>query len=160
MKSPLNTSRPARILRHGFLTTALTLGLPPHLASAELVAWWDFNQPVAYNRSVDLRAGLAARVLGGAAITGDAEGRSGSAGDRAARFGVASQRLHLTDASYFTSAASGNVMSVSFWIKQVTVRNATMLSFVAPSVGGRGFQAHSPWGNNIMYFGFIHLVTF
>ena len=116
------------------------------------MAWWDFNQPESYSRTVDVRAGLAAKLLGGAVISGDAEGRSGSAGDRTARFGIGAQRLHLTDASFFTGAASGNVLSVSFWVKQVATRNATMLSFIAPSVGGRGFQAHSPWSDGTMYF--------
>ena len=134
------------------LTSAvLALAFVP-TASADLVAWWDFNTAPAGGVVPDQRAGLAPRVLGGAAQTPDAEGRTGAAGDRAMRFGVAQQRLHLTDASYFTAAAATNTLSVSYWIRQNAIRNSTALSFVAPSVGGRGFQAHSPWSDGTIYF--------
>jgi hypothetical protein len=120
----------------------------------ELAAFWDFNQVSTNSLAVDSRAGLAARILGGATQTPDATGRSGLPGDRAMRFGTAAQRLHVPapDAGYFTSVAAADAMSVSFWIKQ-TARAATPVSFVAPTVpGGRGFQAHTPWNDNTLYF--------
>ena len=124
----------------------------PQYACADLVAHWDFNQSTPYGVAVDTRAGLAPRLLGGAAVTADGAGRSGSVGDRAMKFGTAAQRLFLADASYFTAAAAGNVLSVSFWIRQNTVRPSTPVSFIAPSVGGRGFQAHTPWVDGTIYF--------
>ncbi len=122
-------------------------------ARADLVAFWDMNTPGNSGVQPDVRAGLAARLLGGAVLTGDGEGHTGLAGDRAARFGTAGQRLYYPDNGYFTAAASGNVLSVSFWVKHVAVRNATAISFVAPAtLGARGFQTHAPWGNNNIYF--------
>jgi hypothetical protein len=120
----------------------------------DLAAYWDFNQVATNGLAVDSRAGLAARILGGAVQTSDGTGRSGQAGDRAMHFGVAAQRLHVPapDAGYFTGVAAADAMSVSFWIKQ-TARAATPVSFVAPAVpGGRGFQAHTPWNNETLYF--------
>ena len=52
----------------------------------DLAAYWDFNQLSTNSLAVDSRAGLAARILGGAAQTSDAAGRSGLPGDRAMRF--------------------------------------------------------------------------
>ena len=120
----------------------------------DLAAYWDFNQMATNGLAVDSRAGLAARILGGVVQTSDMTGRSGLAGDRAMHFGVAAQRLHVPapDAGYFTGVAAADAMSVSFWIKQ-NVRAATPVSFVAPAVpGGRGFQAHTPWIDNTLYF--------
>jgi hypothetical protein len=120
----------------------------------ELAAYWDFNQLSTNSLAVDSRAGLAARILGDAAQTSDAAGRSGLPGDRAMRFGTAAQHLHVPapDAGYFTGVAAADAMSVSFWIKQ-TARAATPVSFFAPTVpGGRGFQAHTPWNDNTVYF--------
>jgi len=147
-----NCASAAGLLRFPCLLLTLTAGIPA--ARADLVALWDMNSPGINGVQPDIRAGLPARLLGGAVLSADGEGRSGAAGDRAARFGTANQRLHLVENSgYFTTAAAGNVLSVSFWIKQAGVRNATALSFVAPSTaGGRGFQAHAPWSDNNIYF--------
>ena len=120
----------------------------------DLVASWDFNAAPVPALAVDSRAGLAARVLGGAALTPDAAGRSGLPGDRAMRFGTGAQRLHVPapQAAYFTGVAAADRLSVSMWIRQ-TVRSATPFSLVAPSVTfGRGFQVHAPWNDQVIYF--------
>lgn len=140
------------------LRPALVAGLAaiPSLSRADLIAFWDFNSATPYGVSVDSRAGLAPRLLGGAALTPDAGGRSGAAGDMAMRFGTAQQRLHLTNASYFDAAGANDVMSVTFWIRHAAIRAATAISFYAPSVPGdpigRGFQSHAPWDNSRIYF--------
>jgi hypothetical protein len=139
------------VTRFGLLATLAAVSLSP--AKADLVAFWDMNTPGINGVQPDIRAGLPARLLGGAVLTGDTEGRTGLAGDKAARFGTAAQRLHYADNGYFTAAAAGNTLSVSFWIKQAAIRNSTALSFVAPAtLGARGFQSHAPWGNNTIYF--------
>ena len=120
----------------------------------DLVASWDFNAAPVATLAVDSRAGLAARVLGGATLTPDAAGRSGLPGDRAMRFGTAAQRLHVPapQGAYFTGVAAADRMSVSMWIRQ-NVRSATPFSLVAPSVTfARGFQVHAPWNDQVIYF--------
>lgn len=143
----------ASILRCSASALAL---LAPFPSRAELIAYWDFNSPIPYNVTVDKRGGHPGNVLGGAVLTPDAEGRSGMIGDRAARFGVAAQRIHVRDAAFLNVAGTANAMSASFWIKHVTVRGATVVSVVQPGATGtggpRGFQTHAPWSNSIMYF--------
>lgn len=137
------------------LLPSLVAGLAaiPSLSRADLIASWDFNSATPYGVSVDSRAGLAPRLLGGAALTPDAGGRSGAAGDKAMRFGTAQQRLHLANASYFDATGANDVMSVTFWIRHAAIRNATAVSFLAPAApGGRGFQSHAPWSNSNIYF--------
>jgi hypothetical protein len=128
---------------------ALVLLTPP--VQAELVAWWDFNQPAVNGKTLDQRGGQIAQLLGGAVLTPDAGGRTGLPGDAAARFGTGAQRLRST-AAYFTNAFAGNTGTISFWIKHTTFRNATAISFVAPSViGARGWQTHAPWSDGNIY---------
>lgn len=148
MNSPHHSATPCRRLA----AAALALGFVSSVR-ADLVAYWEFNGTTPYGLSVDTRAGLAPQLLGGAAHTADAGGRTAAAGDRAVAFGTAQQRLHLLDASYFNNVAAADVMSVSFWIKHTTIRNATPFSMQAPLVlGARGFQTHAPWSNSIVYF--------
>lgn len=120
-------------------------------AKAELVAWWDFNQPASTGIVVDQRGGQPAMVLGGAVITPDGQGKSGTLGDRAARFGVGNQRLQNIG-TYFLSSFADNQASVSFWIKYTAASNCTAVSFVSSNGGGRAFQSHAPWGNGQAYF--------
>lgn len=133
--------------------TAAASFLAPAAARADLVAWWSFDSPPSGGVVTDSRAGLPGQLLAGAAITDPSQGRSGTASDRASRFGVGNQRIYVGNAGYFTDAAASNILSVSFWIRQNAIRNATPLSFVSPAAsGGRGFQAHVPWSNNTIYF--------
>ena len=119
---------------------------------AELVAWWSFSTNATYGVAVDARSGLPLRLRGGATISPDETGVSLAPGDRAARFGTGNQRMHLTDASFLTQHVNGNAFSASFWIRQNTERAATPISIIAPAVGGRLFQAHTPWNNDTLYF--------
>lgn len=122
---------------------------------SNLVAYWNFDTEITNGMAVDSRAGLAARLLGGAAQTAASGGRSGLATDRAMHFGTGAQRLHVPapDAGYFTGVAAGDRISVSFWVRQ-TQRNATPIWLTAPAAtgGGRGLSAHTPWGDNNIYF--------
>ncbi len=100
----------------------------------ELAAYWDFNAPPVNGVLVDRRAGLPARVLGGAVVRADGTGKSGFTGDRSVRFGTAQQRLQVTGASeaaYLTSMAAQDKMSVAFWVKQ-NLRGSTAFQFDAP----------------------------
>ncbi len=138
------------------LLTTLLRG-PAYAGNTDLVAYWSFNSapPAASPLRVlpDLRAGLPARMLGGAAMTPGAGGQTGAAGDLAVRFGTANQRLHVTDASYFTDISAYDTLSVSYWIKQNAIREAAMFSFIAPAVSeGRGFHANTPWSDSRLYF--------
>lgn len=116
------------------------------------MAYWDFDDPVSVGgASVDVRGGQAARLLGGAAFTPDAEGRTGLAGDKAMRFGTGSQRLHVIS-NFFTSHFAGNEATVSFWIKHNAFKQSTSVSFVATGAASRAFQAHTPWSDGNAYF--------
>ena len=142
-----NHSLPLRSL----LTASLFLA-PPSAVWGELVAYWDFDDPVsAGNASVDERGGQAAQLLGGAAFTPDAEGRTASVGDKAMRFGTGNQRLQVIS-NFFTSHFAGNEATVSFWIKHNGFKQSTSVSFVAPGPLTRAFQAHTPWSDGNVYF--------
>jgi hypothetical protein len=119
---------------------------------AELIAFWDFNTSSPLNVTIDVRAGKPGQFLAGAALSPDAGGRTGAAGDKAARFG-ANQRIQVLDATFLNATAATDIMSVSLWIKHVAIRNSTAFSIVQPTAAGlRGFQSHLPWGDSTIYF--------
>src|SRR5436190_24029953 len=100
------------------VATVVASALSGSPAKADLIAYWDFNTPNAFGATIDVRAGHPGQFLGGAALTPDAQGHTGAAGDRAARFGTAAQRIQVVDATFLNPTAATDAMSISLWIKE------------------------------------------
>lgn len=141
------------------LTITLNSGLLANAqtpASAKLIAYWDFNDPKDAKKSPDKLHGFIGALDAGAAFSADAGGRTGQAGDRALDLSTTAARrfVHVSNAGWINSAMAGDHVSVSFWQKLVVVANSSAFWMNSPSSSGtsRGFQAHAPYGNNILYF--------
>lgn len=121
-----------------------------------LLAYWDFNNASDAEVTLDKVHGFEGSVTNGAVFTADQEGRTGQAGDRAMDFGFDSTGQHVVveDASWVNAATAEDTMTVTFWQKLAEVANTSSFWFLSPSSSGtqRGFQAHVPWGNNVIYF--------
>lgn len=95
-------------------------------------------------------------VMGNAAFTPDAGGRTGLAGDYAMDFGTTGQRtaVYIYDASWLNAITANDEMSFSFWLKRYDINASSAFWAVSPSSnnGQRGWQAHTPWNNDNIYF--------
>ena len=131
-----------------FLTSSVCL------EAAELLAYYNFNGQTADQSG----NGANATLNGGGVISGDAEGFSGEAGDRALDVGASGNGARADATVDLSMATTNDAMAVSFWqydIGNGSGGNASSTSFgiVASSGGGnRGFQAHVPWGDGNAYF--------
>ncbi len=135
------------------LAAASLLGATAPAQAQQLIGYWPFDSVNSFGNAMDVRSGVAAQVRGGAALSGDAEGRSAQPGDKAMVFGLAAQNVHTSDASFANAVSSGNAVTISFWQKLNGIRSSTAFSFVDGSVaGGRGIQAHAPWGDGTIYW--------
>ncbi|MFT5409295.1 MAG: hypothetical protein ACI9NC_002016, partial [Verrucomicrobiales bacterium] len=133
----------------------IVIGLSISTRAADLITYYDFN-----GQSADQSGnGVDATLNGGALISGDSLGFSSTIGDRALDVGV-SGGGERADASGvdFSLATTNDAMAVSFW--QFNTGNggganfsSTPFGLVSSSGGGgRGFQAHVPWGDGSLYF--------
>jgi hypothetical protein len=129
---------------------------PVPAGGVNLIAWWDFNDASVTDTTLDKLHKFSGKLQNGAAFTPTGGGRSGQGSDRAMDFGPdsAQQLVRVTNAVWLNAASSADRMSVSVWVKLVEVANSSAFWMVSPSSSGtqRGFQAHTPWGNNNIYF--------
>ena len=122
----------------------------------DLIAFYDFNG----NANDTSGNGYDATLVGGAAISADTLGYSGSAGDRSLDVGSGTtEYADVTGATKLGDATAANRMAVSFWqynIGNGTGGNINNSSFRVVGSGSgnaaRGFQAHSPWSDGTFYF--------
>jgi len=94
-------------------------------------------------------------LQGNATYTADAGGHSGKPSDYAIDFGrVGDGSVYIKHAGQFLNVASTNdEMSFSLWIKRYDIADSSTFWANAPSVGGsRGWQAHTPWSDETIYF--------
>ena len=131
----------------------LLLPVPPANA-LEVLGFWNFD-----NQTDDQSGNENTAVLaGGAVISPDGQGFSGTAGDHALELGASGNSARADITANFTAATIKNSMAVSFWqfdIGNGAGANASTTAFGFPSSTGggeRGFQAHTPWGDDIAYF--------
>jgi hypothetical protein len=121
-----------------------------------LLALWEFNDATVADSTSDKLHKFAGKLENGAAFTDVAGGRTGRGTDRAMDFGVggAMQLVRVTNAVWLNAASAGDHMSVSLWVKLLEPANSSAFWMVSPSSSGssRGFQAHTPWGDNNIYF--------
>ena len=128
----------------------------PQKPALQLLAWWDFDDIGDPANALDSAAGHTGALLGGAAYTADAGGRTATAGDYGMDFGTTNggQTVHVADANFLNEASVFDEITISFWQKLSGTSNSSSFWAVAPSSGGnsRGIQAHTPWGNGTVYF--------
>jgi len=94
-------------------------------------------------------------LLGNAKYTDDAGGHSGKAGDRAIDLGPnGDASVIITDASFVNATTKDNVMTFAAWVKKYDIADSSAFWADSPSSasGQRGFQGHTPWSNNNVYF--------
>ena len=117
----------------------------------KLLAYYDFN-----GQTKD-QAGNTPDVAlqGGAVLTSEGNGASGTAGDEALDLGFAGDGSAGTvpPGSHFDLINSNNSVAVSFWQFNKGFANSSAFWLFAPTAGGnqRGFQAHTPWSNGTVY---------
>ncbi|HUS36738.1 MAG TPA: LamG-like jellyroll fold domain-containing protein [Verrucomicrobiae bacterium] len=118
---------------------------------------WTFVTP---KTTPDKLNGYAAMMLGRVAISADAGGRTGQAGDKSADFGTSggtAPGLLATDPALLSAInanAANDTLSVSFWGKKYNNNDSSAFWFDSPGAMQtmRGFQAHTPWSNGRIYF--------
>ncbi len=93
-------------------------------------------------------------ITGAADYTGDGGGRSGEAGDYGMDMTPAGGSVVVTQFDYLKDAFANDELTVVFWQKKHTVSNSSSVWITSASAGSgnRGFQAHTPWGNNQIFF--------
>ncbi|MDA9830672.1 hypothetical protein N9C66_04970 [Akkermansiaceae bacterium] len=96
-------------------------------------------------------------VLGGtAALTTTGMGTTGSPGDEALELGLINDGAHAQTpaGTHLDQAFINNSMSVSFWQYRTADGSSSSFWIHSPTAANkqRGFQAHVPWGNGIIYF--------
>jgi len=113
---------------------------------------WSFETTAYQGQAVDVVNGHAGLIIGNAQYTPDAGGHTAKAGDYAIDFGSKGGAwVDIADASFLNDATKNDEMSFSFWVKKYDIANSS--AFWANSASaGRGFQAHTPWSDNSIYF--------
>lgn len=130
----------------------------PAAAQAKLLAHWDFNDASVTNRTAALVHRYTGVLTDGAAYTADALGRTGKPGDRAMDLGTtdARQRVIVNGAGWLNRYTSKDQLAISVWIKHANPTHGASSAFwlVSPSSpsSSRGFQAHTPWSDDTIYF--------
>lgn len=98
-----------------------------------------------------------ALINGSADLTSDAGGFSGKSGDRAIDLGMGGgdQSVLIPDAGFLNDAtAVADELTFSIWVKKYDIARSSVFWAHSPSSSGgqRGFQAHTPWQDNVVYF--------
>ena len=116
---------------------------------------WSFEVPP-FTR--DAVSGFPGAIVGDAQASADGEGRTGQPGDLAMNIdGSANSSVEVSDASFVSavnSATQDDQMTTTVWVKLTQISNSSAFWFNSPQSSGtaRGWQAHTPWGNNTVFF--------
>ena len=115
------------------------------------------GSPIPVLQSIDKVGARTGVFRNSAHFSPDAEGHTGTAGDRAADLGTAASNpgpVYVADGAFFNTAAANDEISVAFWTKRYDVSDSSAFWADSPSSnnGQRGYQAHVPWSNNNIYF--------
>jgi len=129
----------------------ITLGYSDPAGKAATLEW-SFETTAYAGPALDVVKGYAGLIAGKAQYTPDAGGHTGKAGDYAIDFGkTGGAWVDIVDASFLNEATKNDEMSFSFWVKKYDIANGS--AFWANSASaGRGFQAHTPWSDDSIYF--------
>ena len=125
--------------------------------NTDLIAYWDFNDASDPTKAKSKVGGYVGTMDNGAKFTDDGKGRTGKAGDRAAKIGspdpVVNGTIRVSDANAAFMNAGGiqNQLAISLWQRLDAVKNSSVFWAIGPGFD-RAFQAHTPWGNSVIYF--------
>ena len=132
-------------------THTLDLTYPDPSGKAATLSWsftvTSYSGPVK-----DTVAGVNALLIGKAVFSPDKGGHTATAGDYAIDFGkVGGAWVDIIDASFMNVAAAKDELSFSFWVYRYDI-NASSAFWANSASAGRGFQAHTPWSDDTIYF--------
>ncbi len=114
-----------------------------------------FNTVAAPVPTLDVLHGYQGTLEGSATWTASGGGHTGKAGDYAVdNTASASGDVLVPGASWVNNTTANDVMAVSLWVKRYDINNSSAFWFISPSSSSseRGFQAHTPWGDDNIYF--------
>ncbi len=103
----------------------------------------------------DVLHGYTGYLQGNAVYTASGGGHTGKAGDYAVDGTAnASGAFYVPSASFVNAAGSNDCMAVSFWVYRYSINPSSAFWFDSPSSSGtgRGYQAHTPWSDDTIYF--------
>ncbi|MFO1500894.1 MAG: LamG-like jellyroll fold domain-containing protein, partial [Verrucomicrobiota bacterium] len=155
----------AKVTKTGPLTTAtytpasLLASGSKHQATVEytdggnkITRQWDFTVAT-YTPSLDTLHKYAGLLMGNARFTTNSGGFSGKPGDYGldlTQLGGASW-VDIVDATFLNDPAKNDRLSVAFWVYRYDINAGS--AFWANSISaGRGFQGHTPWSDDTVYF--------
>ncbi|HIG30995.1 MAG TPA: hypothetical protein EYQ50_25620, partial [Verrucomicrobiales bacterium] len=121
---------------------------------SKLLASWNFNTVGA--KTTDIIGGYSGTLEGDTFFTDSTGSRSGKAGDLSLDFGpeAGDSLVRVENADWLNALGETDQMTVTLWQKLHAVASTSTFWMYSPSSsnGGRGGQAHLPWGNNNIYF--------
>ena len=132
----------------------VTVGLSYSAGGSARDASWSFNARTYVGIASDSVSGHNGLVLGDAKWTEDGGGASGQAGDLGLDLTGTSGTMIVVGADFLNDAFAKDVLTVAFWAKKSVIGNSSSVWITSESAGAgnRGFQAHTPWSNNNVYF--------
>jgi hypothetical protein len=91
-------------------------------------------------------------LKGAAAYTPDKGGHSGKAGDYAIDLGTAGGAwVDIAKGGFLNAATTNDELTFAIWVKKYDIANGSAF-WAIDSSAGRGFQAHTPWSDDSIYF--------
>ncbi len=133
------------LIRLNFVIAAVTLCSVPG-ARASLIAYWDFNSASGSTVTDVSGNGITGTMSGGAALTADAGGHSGAAGDRAIDLtgdNNAQDRMTVTSTQLTPYNPGTSSFSVSFWVR------TNVFGGVADHAGTNGYDITQGGGGEV-----------
>ena len=148
--------KPAGPIPLAGLALASVLALScPSAHSADLLAYWDFNDDA--NPGKELSGNAPDLTLSASAmLTPDGDGVTGDPGDRGLDTGAHADQgwARTTAGPHFDQIPNDNAYTIVFWQFNRQIANTSAFWMHAPTSDGnqRGIQAHTPWGNGTIFF--------
>lgn len=120
------------------------------LYNAAPIYQWQFTIGAYTKDAVQSYPGM---FLGGSTYSADGGGHTGKAGDRSVDFGMGTGPVWVSPTPFLNVAGTNNQITFSWWQKRADIANSSALWVNSPaSAGGRGFNVHSPWSDDNLYF--------
>jgi len=113
---------------------------------------WSFTVNTYAGLTKDVVKGYSSLILGKAQFTPDAGGHTGKAGDYAIDLGKAgSAWVDINDATFLNAATANDELTFAIWVKKYDIAAGSAF-WAASATDVRGFQAHTPWSDDNIYF--------
>lgn len=140
-----------------FCLVAVSLLVSRPASALDLLGYWDFNDNTNPVVAPEVSGNAPGAALAGPAVfSADGAGYSGIPGDRSLDLGGVNNgaRAAVPVGSHLDAAFANDAMAVSVWQYNTGIGNTSSFWVRSPGAGANfsGFQAHSPWGDNFIYF--------